>query len=69
MTDDREVLYSTADVARRLRLSDAHVRRLAARLGIGVVIGKQRVFSEADIDRLRARNTQVGRPPSDDARD
>lgn len=62
MTDDHDPLYSTAEVARRLHLSPAHVRRLAARLSVGVVIGKQYVFTDADVERLRARNTQVGRP-------
>lgn len=62
MTDDRESLYSTAEVGRRLGLSAAHVRRLAAMHGIGVLIGKSRVFTDADVERLQARNTQVGRP-------
>lgn len=62
MTNDRDRLYSTAEVARRLALSPAHVRRLAARHGIGLVIGKTRVFTEDDVQRLRERNTQVGRP-------
>lgn len=57
-----EPLYSTADVARRLNLSPAHVRRLSAKHGIGTMIGKQRVFTDADISRLRERNTRPGRP-------
>lgn len=61
MTDDQPQLYSTAEVARRLHISDAHVRRLAGRHGIGVIIGKQRVFTDADVDRLQARNTTPGR--------
>lgn len=61
---ERDTLYSTADVARRLSLSAAHVRRIAASQGIGVKIGKQRVFTEADIARIAERNTRVGRPQS-----
>lgn len=53
-------LYSTREAAERLGLHEGHVRRLAKRLGVGLLIGKQRVFTDADLDRLRQRNTRPG---------
>lgn len=63
---DQTPLYSTRQVADRLGLHDGHIRRLAAQLGIGTLIGKQWVFTDADIDALRARNTRPGRKPNPD---
>ena len=58
--DDQPRLYSTKEAAEHLELHEGHVRRLAKRLGIGLLIGKQRVFTDADLDRLRDRNTRPG---------
>ena len=59
MTDPPR-LYSTKEAAERLELHEGHVRRLARRLGIGYLIGKQRVFTDGDLDRLRDRNRRPG---------
>ena len=58
--DEQPRLFSTKEAAARLELHEGHVRRLAKRLDIGLLIGKQRVFTDADLERLRARNTRPG---------
>lgn len=58
--DEPPRLHSTREAAELLGLHEDHVRRLAKRLDIGLLIGKQRVFTDADLERLRARNTKLG---------
>ena len=60
-TDDR--LYTAPELAVSLNLSEDRVRRLAVALHIGRKHGRDWLFSAADVDTMRARNTQRGRPP------
>lgn len=56
-------LYTTKQAAEQLALHEGHIRRLAIALGIGTKYGdRQRLFTDDDIEQLRQRNTQVGRP-------
>lgn len=58
-----DTLYTTKQAAEELALHEGHIRRLAISLGIGTKYGqRQRLFTEQDIERLRQRNTTVGRP-------
>jgi hypothetical protein len=61
-------LYSTTEAAKRLGVGSSRVRQLAIRLAIGTRISGGWVFTEADIDRLRQRNQQLGRPRKDEER-
>ena len=58
--------YTTSEAAAALVLKPSRVRQLAKALKIGQTRQEQRgpvrTFSAADIDVLRLRNTQVGRP-------
>ena len=54
-------LLSAGEVADRLGISRRQVNAKAQKLGVGRIIGSQRVFSEADIDLVRPRPTR-GRP-------
>lgn len=56
-------LYTTKQAADLLALHQGHIRRLAIDLGIGTKYGdRQRLFTDDDIEQLRQRNQQVGRP-------
>jgi hypothetical protein len=57
-------LYSTTDTATRLGIDPSRVRRLAEKYGIGTKVGARAwVFTDADIERLRAISTgRAGRP-------
>lgn len=56
-------LYTTAQAAKELALHEGHIRRIAIKYDIGTKYGqRQRLFTEQDIERLRQRNTTVGRP-------
>jgi hypothetical protein len=61
-------LYSTTDTATRLGIDPSRVRRLAERYGIGTKVGARAwVFTDADIERLRAISTgRAGRPKRSD---
>lgn len=53
-------LISTKEAARMVGVHEGHLRRLASRLNIGQIVGKQRVFTIADVQRLEQRNTKPG---------
>jgi len=57
---DTPRLYSNAEVAIALGVSPAHVRRMAGRLNLGLMIAGVRLFTAGDLDRLRARDTKRG---------
>lgn len=47
-------LLTTADVARRLGVQPVTIRAAALRHGVGVVVAHVRLYTEADVARLRA---------------
>lgn len=47
-------LYSTPEAAAILGKAPSTIRQNARRHGIGTVVGRSRVFNEADLERLRA---------------
>lgn len=65
---DQPRLYSTAEVAGRLGISPARVRQLARAAhatgqGIGRRLGRDWLFTDADVTALERRNTQRGPIP------
>jgi hypothetical protein len=63
MTSVQSNLYTTKQAAGLLALHEGHIRRLAIALDIGTKYGqRQRLFTDEDIEQLRQRNQQVGRP-------
>jgi hypothetical protein len=55
-------LHTTEQAAQRLGIHPGHLRRLAVSLGIGQKLSERvRVFTDADIERLRLRETKPGR--------
>ena len=56
-----ENLYTTAEAAALLGVSQRRVRVLAGHRGIGRRIGRAIVFTDADLRAMRDR--PVGRPP------
>lgn len=64
MPDDTTRFYSTKQVADLLNVSTAHVRRMAKALDLGTVrLGTARMFTDADIAILEARDTTTGPKP------
>lgn len=61
-----QFLHTTTDAANSLGVSTAWVRRLAQRDGIGRRVGRDWVFRESDVPRLRtaveAARGRRGRP-------
>lgn len=55
--------YTARDVANLCGISVSRVHQLVRDLGIGQKIGRDWLFSAADIDAVRNRNTRPGRPP------
>lgn len=60
-------MYTTTDAARRLRLSSRRIRQAIQSYGVGRKIGRDWMLSETDIEYIRQRIGQVGRPRSSDA--
>lgn len=58
MTDD--TLYTTKQIADMLGITTGRVRQLARALDLGRWVGSVRLYSEADLDVMRSRNTRVG---------
>lgn len=56
-------IYTTEEAAAELGLAARRVRELAVSTGSGTRKGAAWLFSDADLDRMRARNTRRGRPP------
>ena len=56
-------LSTTQQAADALGLTTGRVRQIARSLRIGR-IGRDWVFTEDDIERIRQRNTTPGRPPT-----
>ena len=54
---------STEQAAAALGISPSRVRQLAARHRVGAKIGSVWVFSNRDLDKLRARQTAPGPAP------
>jgi len=48
-------LLSTAEVAAILGVSDRRVRQLATSRKLGMMVGKVRVYTPADVDAMRYR--------------
>lgn len=57
--------HTTAQVAARLGLHAGHVRKMAAKFGIGTRIGRDWLFTDADVRRLLDRKTTPGRARKD----
>lgn len=54
---------TTKQVAERLGIDPSRVIRLAAKYGIGAKLGRDWLFTAADVDALRDRSTgKPGRP-------
>ena len=64
---DTENLYTTKQVADKLGVTSRRVRKLAQTLDLGRWVGSVRLYSDADIDVMRTRNTRPGRPAQSDA--
>ncbi|HXG94160.1 MAG TPA: hypothetical protein VNN73_17585 [Blastocatellia bacterium] len=59
-------IITTEVAASALGLTPQRVRQLAKELGIQPqTIGKALIFSPADLRKMQARNTNVGRPKKD----
>ena len=55
---------TTVQVAERLGLHPITVRRAALTHGVGRVVSHVRLYTEADVDRLRGlTHARAGRPP------
>ena len=57
----RQPLYTTREAAAYLGVHVTRVRQLAA-TGIGTRVGRDWVFTAADLAAMAARRTAVGRP-------
>jgi hypothetical protein len=56
-----EKRYTTKEAADALGIkSTGQVRQLAAALGVGEKWGRDWMFTDADLDRMRQRNTSPG---------
>jgi hypothetical protein len=53
-------LYTSKEVADQLGVSHPLVRKIACRDNIGTKIGRDRLFTEADVERIR--NRPLGKP-------
>lgn len=58
MTTD--ALYTTKQVADALGITTGRVRQLARALSLGRWVGSVRVFTDADIEVMRRRQTRPG---------
>ena len=54
---------TTEQVAAELKITTGRVRQIARALGVGVMIGRGRLFSADDLAAMRARSIKQGRPP------
>ena len=57
-------LSTTQQAADALGITARRVRQLASELGIGQRMGRDWVFTEDDIERIRQRNKKQGRKPT-----
>jgi hypothetical protein len=55
-------LYTAGETANRLGIKPSRVRQLAAAMHLGRKLGRDWLFTDNDIEQLRQRNQQVGRP-------
>ena len=55
------MMLTTAQVAQRLAITPRQVGHLARQHGIGVKVGRDWIFTEAEVQRLTIR-PKVGRP-------
>lgn len=55
-------MYTTRQAARELRLSPRRIRQAAHSYGLGQKPGVEWLFSEADLETIRRKMGQVGRP-------
>jgi len=62
-------IYTTKTAADALGLSAASLRQYATRYGIGERVGRDWIFTPADLDVVRSRKGKRGRPkkPAADA--
>lgn len=58
-----EPLYSSAEVAAAVGLSQVRVNAIALKHGLGARVGAHRVFTQADVEVIRARRSWWGRRP------
>lgn len=57
-------MHTTATAAARLGIDPSRVRRLAHTHGIGTKVGRDWLFTDADLAALQAHSTgKPGRPP------
>jgi hypothetical protein len=56
-----DTLYTTKQIADALGITTGRVRQLARDLNLGRWVGTVRLFDDADLERLRARNQTRGR--------
>jgi len=55
------MMLTTSQVAQRLNVTPRQVGHLAKQHGIGVKVGRDWIFTEAEVQRLTSR-PKVGRP-------
>lgn len=57
---------TTEQVADALGITTGRVRQLARKDGLGTMVGRGRLYSEADVETMRRRNTRRGRRKEQD---
>lgn len=51
----KENIRTVSDVAEELRITTGRVRQICREFDIGVVVGKTRLLSDEDVDKIRQR--------------
>jgi hypothetical protein len=60
MPPKRIKLYSTQDAAKELGISVPRVKQIREAMDVGQMVARTLVFTDADLDRMRQRNTSPG---------
>ncbi len=58
----RKHLRTTTDAAEEVGVSIPRVKQLVKELGVGTKFGRDWAFTIEDVEAMKRRNTQVGRP-------
>ena len=62
-SDEQTRLYSTKEASNEVGISIARVKQLRRDLGVGRMVGRSVVYTDADLDRMRQRNRTPGPKP------
>jgi hypothetical protein len=60
MQTEQVRLYSTKEAAIEVGVSVQRIKQIRIDLGLGRIVGRSLVFTDADLDRMRQRNTTPG---------